>query len=228
MKRVFKIIRRVTLGLVLSFAAFVGGDFGIRTAMQEKQPLTPEQVEKAQAVFGNTIDYSKVRVAFGRVSCFQPEGTTVVIGNTIYFPPPVPIHVPEVTPEKAPTIAFGYTPKISAASDLFIHEMTHIWQNQNNIKGTGVSGAVTLWAKNLFSSEEENVYAYTLDSTKALTDYNLEQQAEIVAVYSTMKRSIAAHPELPAPKEWPLLKKTVEQYIPPAKPAKKSGLKPGV
>jgi hypothetical protein len=239
MKRVFKTIRRVALGLILSFAALVGGDFGIRMLSQESTPLSPEQIEKAKTVFGNSIDYSKVRVAFGKVSYFQPQGTVVVIGNTIHYPPLDP--PPEVTetndgkkdpenkPDKpsAPVITFGYTPKIRAESDLFIHEMTHIWQNQHNIKGTGVTGAVTLWAKNFFSSSEENVYAYTLDSTKTLVDYNIEQQAEIVAVYSTMKKNIAEHPDLPVPAEYALLKKTVEQYIPPAKINKKSGAKPG-
>ncbi|MCE9508089.1 MAG: hypothetical protein K8R48_07230 [Alphaproteobacteria bacterium] len=237
MKRVFKIIRRVTLGLVLSFAAFAGIDMGVRLLSQESKPLSADQEKKAKAVFGNTIDYSKVRIAFGKVSYFQSPGTVVVIGNTIHYPPPPEPKKtkddkknPDSKPSepKPPVITIGYAPTPKAESDLFIHEMTHVWQNQHNIKGTGVTGAVTLWAKNLFSSQHENIYSYTLDSKKTLVDYNIEQQAEIVATYSAMKKNIARHPDRAVPREWALLKKTVEQYIPPAKPHKKPAVRPGV
>jgi hypothetical protein len=231
MKRVFKIIRRVTLGLVLSFAAFAGIDMGARLLSQKGDPLSPEQIKKAETVFGNSIDYSKVRIAFGKVSYFQSPSTVVVIGNTIHYPPPPePKEAkddkknPENKPSepKTPVITIGYAPTPKAESDMFIHEMTHVWQNQHNIKGTGVTGAVMLWAKNLFSSAHENIYSYTLDSTKTLADYNIEQQAEIVATYSAMKKNVARHPDRAPPAEYALLKKTVEQYIPPAKPHKKT------
>jgi len=235
MKRVFKIIRRVTLGLILSFVSAAGIDMGVRMLSQESKPLTPDQEKKAKAVFGNTIDYSKVRIAFGKVSYFQSPGIVVVIGNTIHYPPPPEPKktddgkkVPENKPSP-PIITIGYKqPAPKEANDLFIHEMTHIWQNQHNVRGTGVSGAVMLWAKNLFSPSQESVYAYKLDSAKTLVDYNIEQQAEIVATYSAMKKNIARHPDQPPPKEWSLLKKTVEQYIPPAKPHKKPAARPGV
>jgi hypothetical protein len=229
MKRIFKIVRKTVLGLVLAFAAFAGGDFAVRMLTQKSAPLTDEQREKAEAVFGNTLDYSKVRIAFGRISYFQPPGSIVTIGNTIHYPPAEPKKtadkaVPEAPKPPAPIITFGYSqPTMNDESDTFIHEMTHIWQNQHNIKGTGISGAVMLWAKGFLSSSSKNVYAYTLDSTKTLEDYNIEQQAKIVEAYSVIKKDMVLYPNLPVPEKYALLKKIVEKYIPPAAPDKKPG-----
>ena len=230
MKRILKIVRKIVLGAVLAFAAFAGGDMAVRRLSRESVPLTPEQTEKAEAVFGNTIDYSKVRIAFCKVSYFQSPGTVVVIGNTIHYPPPPE---PEKTNDNkkdkedkpsAPLVTIGYSqPAPKAESDLFIHEMAHIWQNQHNIKGTGVSGAVILWAKGLFSSSAKDVYAYKLDENKTLLDYNIEQQAEIVEAYAVMKKNLALHPDQPPPKDYAVLRKIVEQYI---KSAASSGKKP--
>jgi hypothetical protein len=236
MRRILKIVRKVVLGAILTFAAFAGGDFGIRMLTQDSSPLTADQIKKAKAVFGNTIDYSKVRIAFGRISYFQPPNTSVTIGNTIHYPPPDPPpetkktndnkKAPENKPS-APLITIGYSqPDMKKESDLFIHEMSHVWQNQNNIKGTGITGAVVLWAKGMLSSSSRNVYAYTLDSTKTLTDYNIEQQAKIIEDYAIMKRNMAKHPDQPPPKEYATLKRIVEQYIPPAKPHKKPAARP--
>jgi hypothetical protein len=232
MKRFFKIVRKVVLGAVLAFAAFAGGDFAVRMLTQDSKPLTPEQIKKAKTVFGNNLDYSKVRIAFGKISYFESPKTVVVIGNTIHYPPkdppPDPQKTPEQTKPRAPLITIGYSqPSPKAESDLFMHEMTHVWQNQHDIKGTGIAGAVMLWAKGLLSHTANNVYAYKLDKTKTLTDYNIEQQAEIVGTYYTLKRNALLHPDQPLPKDYALLKKTVEQYIPPAAPHRKSGAKAG-
>jgi Zn-dependent peptidase ImmA (M78 family) len=58
---------------------------------------------------------------------------------------------------------------------LFIHEMTHVWQHQ-----TGVPVA---W-RGIFERE----YEYTLDTSKTLNEYSLEQQAQIVADYFLLKK----------------------------------------
>lgn len=52
----------------------------------------------------------------------------------------------------------------------FIHEMTHVWQAQE--RG---------WWYLLLVGPFQRKYSYTLKPDKMLTDYNIEQQAEIVA-----------------------------------------------
>lgn len=52
----------------------------------------------------------------------------------------------------------------------FIHEMAHVWQAQK--RG---------WWYLLLVGPFQRKYSYTLIPGKTLTDYNIEQQAEIVA-----------------------------------------------
>ena len=62
---------------------------------------------------------------------------------------------------------------------IFVHEMTHIWQWQNC--NYPVWGAVGAFIETL--GDYSKAYAYSLSSSKSFGDYNLEQQAAIVADY---------------------------------------------
>jgi hypothetical protein len=167
----YRLIKKCALYVAAAFTLAVGGDALWRTTMQKSEPLTKEQITEARQVFGNSVDFEKVRMVNGKFSYFQSNHATVTLANTIYVPKD---HQP-------------------LSKSMRYHELTHVWQNQNNIKNTGVPGAVKLFLKNgaYHSYGEKNCYAYTPDTTKKLTDYNMEQQASIVEHYA-FKRFVDA------------------------------------
>lgn len=62
----------------------------------------------------------------------------------------------------------------------FIHEMTHVWQYQNNIlhvKTSAILGQIS------HPGNYNEMYKYTLEDDKSLVDYGIEQQAAIVEDY---------------------------------------------
>lgn len=184
-----KVARRVFLGLMLAASSALGLDFGVRQATNEKIPVPQNHIDDARSVFGNTIDYSKVRVSFGKVSCLQSSTTITTIGNTIYCPDSME----------------------RPLDYMMIHEMTHIWQQQNNIKGTGAGGVIKLWMKH---KSYEDAYAYTADSTKALTDYNLEQQGEIISDYYHLREELKADSCMGTPDKFFALRAIIKKSIP--------------
>lgn len=218
--RPLRFIRKAVLSLTLAFTAAVGGagvDMGVRLARQDSQPLTTEQIDKARSVFGDDIDYSKVRISFDKVSYFQPSDVTVTIGNTIHYPParnPARTEAQRRRDAKPPIIVVSYMPSKGNTADLFIHEMTHIWQNQHHIKNTGIPGAIGLWIRSV-SASNENVYAFQVDGTRDFLGYNIEQQGDIVATYYMMKKNLAENPaQAPSP-EYLILRDMVEKNVCP-------------
>jgi hypothetical protein len=185
MKRLLKTIRKALLGLILVTSSAFGLDIGTRQLVNKNESLPENYIKTAQTIFGNTVDYSKVRIVFGKVSCLQPD-KAIALGNTIYYP----------------------ASKTPAPDASFLHEMTHIWQQQNHIKGTGLSGVVKLWEK---YPSYHDAYNFTPDSTRALTDYNLEQQGNIVAVYFLLKHFQGNSPSSPTCET---LETTIRKSIP--------------
>lgn len=64
----------------------------------------------------------------------------------------------------------------------FIHEMTHVWQYQIGVLSLGVIGSAIMEFIGRVG-DYTSAYPYVLDTSKDLTDYNLEQQAAIVEDY---------------------------------------------
>ena len=119
--------------------------------------LTSGEVELARSVFGDAIDYAKVRMIKGKWWLFQPRNAAMAPMGDIWFHP----------------AAGGWSEDFSKESlgrqGFFIHEMTHVWQSQ---KG----GRFFLpLMRHPFCR-----YDYELDSGKPFERYGLEQQAEIV------------------------------------------------
>ena len=82
---------------------------GVQTIIGVEPPgvgLTAEEVALARAVFGDSIDYSRVRIKRGNAGLFSNTERAFVLGDTIYLKGSTDIHV-------------------------LIHELTHIWQHQN-------------------------------------------------------------------------------------------------
>ncbi len=93
---------------------------------------------------------------------YNPSGTTR--GNNLYIYDNADDRwLPDLTQSPQTTL-------------LLAHEATHIWQHQN---GTLESGN-TLQLQWQRSTEREKIYSYNLAQSGKFTDYNIEQQAEIV------------------------------------------------
>jgi hypothetical protein len=121
------------------------------------RPLTPGEMAICRSVFGDAIDYSKVRLIKGKWWPFQPRNAAMAPSGWIYFHP----------------AAGGWSEDFAreplSRQGFFIHEMTHVWQAQ---KG----GALYLpLMRHPFCR-----YRYELRPGKPFQRYGLEQQAEIV------------------------------------------------
>lgn len=121
--------------------------------------LTPGETALARGVFGDAIDYGRVRVSTRRWGY-----AAICFGSHVTFPPAHP----------APA-DFSCEP-IRARSWL-VHELTHVWQFQTAPLRTLLSWALTLAGGGYGAGRPGYRYALPLRGWGA---YNLEQQAAMV------------------------------------------------
>jgi hypothetical protein len=123
----------------------------------EKRSLTPGEVELARSVFGDSIDYSKVRMVNGKWWPFHPRNAAMAPMGNIWFHPAGGVWSDDFS--KEPLGRQGF----------FIHELTHVWQTQ-------AKGRIYLpLMRHPFCR-----YDYRLQPGRPFSRYGLEQQAEIV------------------------------------------------
>jgi hypothetical protein len=119
--------------------------------------LTSGEIELARSVFGDAIDYSKVRLHRGKWWLFHLPNTAMTPTGDIWFHP------------KGGGWSEDFAKEPLGLQGLFIHEMTHVWQTQR-------SGRYFLpLMRHPFCR-----YRYRLKPGKPFWRYGLEQQAEIV------------------------------------------------
>jgi hypothetical protein len=125
--------------------------------MSRGRPLTTGEIELARSVFGDAIDYDRVRLVQRKWFPFQPRGTVMAPAGAIHFHPHSELWSEDFAAE--PLFRQG----------LFIHEMTHVWQSQKR-------GRLYLpLMRHPFCR-----YRYQLVPGQPFERYGLEQQAEIV------------------------------------------------
>ena len=116
-------------------------------------------------MFGVAIDTTQVTLRRRRWWWLQPRGITMAPMGHLHFHP----------------ASDSYCDDFSEASPAhqahFIHEMTHVWQAQT--RG---------WWYLLLVGPFQRKYSYKLKPGKKLTDYNIEQQAEIVSHAFALRR----------------------------------------
>lgn len=175
-----KSLRRIFLAaaLLLATSASEASTTADTTTVQEqtdkkaiKRRLTANEVALARTVFGDAIDYDRVRITNRRAFVLGPREKSMAPFNTIYLPD-------DYQPD------FGADSVRWGQSD-FIHEMAHIWQRQNGLL-LPVKEAVRLTVK--FRFKYRDSYDYELDRSKDLLDYNMEQQASIIADYFSLRK----------------------------------------
>jgi hypothetical protein len=133
--------------------------------MRGARPLTPGEIALARSVFGDAIDYSKVRMVRRKWWWFQPKATAMAPTGNIHFHPHGKLWSEDFAAEPL------------QRQGLFIHEMTHVWQSQTR-------GRLYLpLMRHPFCR-----YRYVVEDGRPLQGYGLEQQAEIMRHLFLAKR----------------------------------------
>jgi hypothetical protein len=134
-----------------------------------ERPLTPSEAALLRPIFGETLPYDS-QVVHVNEDHWGGEDNSITPG-------PVPLMSPLLwTPDYS-------NPKIPDDWRWnFIHEMTHVWQYYH--------GVHKLWqflnmaaTGGLIGMDYEGWYPYDLGTSYNFDDYNMEQQASIVADY---------------------------------------------
>jgi type VI secretion system secreted protein VgrG len=128
------------------------------------RPLTSGETAMARELFGDAVDYSRVKVHNKSYFWFnlQSRRTAVTPNGEIYF---------RREDFKADFAEAKFSDRL-----WFIHEMVHVWQYQLGypVKAVGLFS----WAAS---------YEYTLSPERSLSDYNMEQQGDLLADYWALK-----------------------------------------
>lgn len=125
--------------------------------------LTANEIVLARSVFGNTIDYTAVKIYHKTYFLFQGRKITMAPNGNIYF------H------RKSENYVDDFGSANLGEQAYFIHEMIHIWQHQQGIN--------VFW-RGLFS-RRYNYFPMT--PGKSFDDYKVEQQGDIVMHYFFLK-----------------------------------------
>jgi len=126
------------------------------------RPLSEGEIKLASLLFGDAIDFSRVRIYKRRYMPFQPRNCCMTPNGSMYF------HHSCFLPD----YARGDPPAIH----WFMHEMVHVWQHQLGYP-VRLRGAIRIGLS----------YAYTLDEHATLEDFNMEAQGDLLADYFVLK-----------------------------------------
>ena len=121
------------------------------------RPLTPGEIALARTIFGEAIDYGRVRLRRRKWWPLHPRRAIMAPDGDIWFHPAGELWRDD------------FAAADLALQGLLIHELTHVWQAQR-----GGRWFLPL-ARHPFCR-----YAYELIPGRPLRGYGIEQQAEIV------------------------------------------------
>lgn len=123
----------------------------------DSRSLTAGEVQLARSIFGDAVDYSKVRLVRRKWWPLQPKSVAMAPCGNIHFHP------------RGPLWSEDFAREPLHRQGLFVHEMTHVWQAQTR-------GRFYLpLMRHPFCR-----YRYSLVPDRPFDRYGLEQQAEIV------------------------------------------------
>lgn len=141
--------------------------FSKMNLLRSRRLLKIEESE-ARRVFGNSIDYSKVRIEANSLMTLGGYARTPF--DTIYLPPDI---YWKLTLDSMQN-------KIPEDMDLLIHELTHVWQTQHGI--STVEKIRQAIKGNYDYGGSSNLEAKRRVG-KTITDFNTEQQGDIAEDY---------------------------------------------
>lgn len=123
----------------------------------ESRNLTTGETDLCRSIFGDAIDYSKVRLLKGKWWPLQPRRSAMAPTGDIWFHP------------DGGGWSEDFARETLSRQGFFIHELTHVWQTQK-------AGRFYLpLMRHPFCR-----YDYRLEPGKPFERYGLEQQAEII------------------------------------------------
>lgn len=121
------------------------------------RPLTEEERALARSIFGEAIDYARVRLFNRKWWPLHPRGVTMAPDGHMWFHP------------HGDSYCDDFCASSLAMQAHFVHEMTHVWQAQ--VRGRWYLPLMRHpWCR----------YDYVLKPGKPFVRYGIEQQAEIV------------------------------------------------
>lgn len=118
--------------------------------------LHDDELAELHKIYGDGINYSRVRLKEGRAALFSLSDRAFTHGDTIYVPPRL------LAEDKR------------ADRNLLVHEMAHVWQHQH--EGTSYMSRA-LYAQKFGDGYD---FAKALREGKSWREMNPEQQAEII------------------------------------------------
>jgi hypothetical protein len=125
--------------------------------MHDDRSLTPGEIELARSIFGNSVDYARVRMIRRKWWPLHPRNAAMAPTGNIHFHP------------HGELWSDDFARDTLSKQGLFIHEMTHVWQSQTR-------GRYYLpLMRHPFCR-----YRYAFRPDLPFERYGLEQQAEIV------------------------------------------------
>ena len=124
--------------------------------------LTLGEVTLARRLFGDAIDYAKVRIHGRRYLPFQPKHCAMTPNGSMYF--------------HRSCVLDDFAAADIARQHWFIHEMTHVWQHQLGYP-VRLRGAVRIGLD----------YHYRLRAGAVLADFNMEAQGDLLADYFVLR-----------------------------------------
>lgn len=138
------------------------------------RPLTLGEIKLAKEVFQHHLDYETVKIYQGAFLRFglQKPNIAMAPNGKIYFP--------------LPSYQADFSKGTDAQKICFMHEMTHVWQYQNGISVIFRG----LWLALLGGYVGKRwVYWYFQEKnlSKRFTEFNIEQQACIVADFFLLR-----------------------------------------
>jgi hypothetical protein len=132
----------------------------LRHGTQRYRTLTAGEVAMASRLFGDAIDYARVRIYNRRYLPFglQPRNCAMTPNGSLYF--------------HQSCCLLDFSTGSDDARHWFMHEMVHVWQYQLGYP-VRLRGAFRIGLS----------YTYTLAMDKVLSDYNMEAQGDLLADY---------------------------------------------
>ncbi len=119
------------------------------------RPFTNRERTLAQSIFRDALDYDQVRIHNRKWWWFQPSQITMAPDGHLWFHP------------KGKLFCDDFCERNIRLQGLFIHELVHVWQHQQ--------GIFLPLKRHPFCR-----YDYALKPGWKLSQYGIEQQAEIV------------------------------------------------
>lgn len=151
-------------GLIGGIAGLIAGE----TASADARALSSEEEGEAKLVFGNNMNWGKVRVAESAIMSVGGYARTPF--DTVYFPPG--------------TLSLSLTDKMP----FMIHELTHVWQTQHGY---------SVFEKLFWALHGSKAYDYggedglrrATAQNKHFRDFETEQQGDICKDYYVKRKA---------------------------------------